>query len=272
MKRMILLAIVALLAGTTAHAATTYDLYLLAGQSNMDGRGKAKDLTEAQRQPMADAIIYYRNPPASTDGWKPLGPGYSIAPGYKGKLPSATFGPELGFAAAMLKARPGRPLALIKGSKGGTSLAKDWKPGAKGQPETQGPCYRNFIETVKRAQDALKARGDAFVIRGLLWHQGESDASAPAGVYEKELTTLIARLREDLGTPELPVVVGEVYDNGKRDRVREAQKKVAGAVPHVAFASAADLKTWDNGTHFDAPSQLTLGERFGAAMLTLLKK
>ncbi len=85
-------------------AATEYDVYLLAGQSNMDGRGKAADLSEAQRQPFEEAIIFYRNPPAASDGWKPLAPGYSIAPGYKGGLPSPTFGPEIGFARSMLQA------------------------------------------------------------------------------------------------------------------------------------------------------------------------
>ena len=80
-------------------SAEEFEIYLLAGQSNMDGRGQAADLSESQRAPSKNAIIYYRNPPHSSDAWKPLEPGYSIAPKYKGKLPSPTFGPEIGFAA-----------------------------------------------------------------------------------------------------------------------------------------------------------------------------
>ena len=41
--------------------AEEYDLYLLAGQSNMDGRGLTEDLTEAQLSGLENAIIYYRN-------------------------------------------------------------------------------------------------------------------------------------------------------------------------------------------------------------------
>jgi iduronate 2-sulfatase len=249
-------------------AATHYDVYLLAGQSNMDGRGKAKDLPADQRAP-SPAIIFYRNPSATSDGWKPLAPGYSVSAGYKGPIPSRTFGPEIGFAGAMLKAQPDHPLALIKGSKGGTSLAKDWKPGTKDKPDTQGPCYRHFVETIQLAFKELESRGDTYTIAGLLWHQGESDAHSTAEVYQEQLTTLIGRFREEVGQPELPVVVGEVFDNGKRDPVRAAQKAVATSVPHVGFASSDGLTTWDGGTHFDAASQLSLGQRFAEATMKL---
>lgn len=251
--------------------ATAWEVYLLAGQSNMDGRGKMSNLSEAQRAPLEDACIFYRNPPATSDGWKPLAPGYSMALGYKGTLPSATFGPEIGFAQAITKARPGDHLALIKGSKGGSSLSKDWNPGLKNQSETHGFCYRNFLETVELAKKALPG-GDTFVIRGVLWHQGESDSGSSVELYQQRLTTFIARLREDLDQPNLPFVIGEVFDNGKRDSVRAAQRAVAAAIPHTAFASAADLKTSDAGTHFDAASQITLGERFAAALLPLFNE
>jgi len=262
---------VILLAATSARAfADSYDVYLLAGQSNMDGRGKAAELSEEQRQPMERALIYYRNPPTSSEGWKPLAPGFSMPPGYKGGLPSKCFGPELGFAAALLAARPELRLALIKGAKGGTSI-EEWKPGAKDEPASQGPCYRAFIATIAQASEALTKDGHTFAIRGLLWHQGEANAKDSAEDYQAKLTALIARLREDVKQPELPVLIGEVYDNGKRDRVRSAQKSIVGAIPHLAFASAEGLVTQDNGTHFDAKSQLLLGQRFAGALLTLGK-
>ncbi|MDQ3813950.1 MAG: sialate O-acetylesterase [Armatimonadota bacterium] len=169
-----------------------------------------------------------------------------------------------------LQAKPERPLALIKGSKGGTSLARDWKPGVHGQPETQGRCYRNFLETIRLATEQLKRDGHTFVVRGVLWHQGESDVKSGQEIYQQRLTTFIARLREDLEKPELPVVIGEVFDNeGKRDAVRRAQRAVADTVLYTGFAAADGLKTSDAGTHFDAASQLILGERFAAAMLKL---
>lgn len=245
--------------------ATEYDLWLLAGQSNMDGRGKAKDLSAADRAPVERAVIFYRNPPAACETFLPLAPGMSIPPGYHGKLPSEVFGPELGFARALVKANAQLQLALIKGSRGGTSLRTDWKPGEPGQPKTQGPCYRNFLDTWQLATAALTKDGSTFKLRGLLWHQGESDAGLKTEDYLKLLTNFIARLRADLKAPDLPVLIGEVYDNGKRDAVRAAEKQAPETIPHTVFVSAAGLKTSDNGTHFDAASQLLLGQRFAEA-------
>lgn len=250
-------------------SAEEFDLYLLAGQSNMDGRGQASDLTDAQRSPSAHSIIYYRNPPHSTDGWKPLSPGYSIAPKYKGKLPSPTFGPEIGFIAHLSQVQPQKRFALIKGSKGGTSLRVDWNSGLKDQPDTQGPQYREFIETITLAKAALKKDGHTATLRGLLWHQGESDSQANAKIHQERLTQFITRIREDLETPKLPVVLGQVVDNKKRDKVRTAILKTSQTVPRCGFASANHLTTWDPGTHFDAKSQLSLGNRFAEAILML---
>lgn len=258
-----------LLAHGHAASGADCDVYLMAGQSNMDGRGKADNLTEAQRQLFQDVVIYYRNPPHTTEGWKPLGPGYSIAPKYKGGLPSPTFGPELGFAMVMSKAQPARQLALIKGSKGGTSLREDWHPGVKGKPDTQGPCYRNFVETIRLATDELTEGGQSFKLCGLLWHQGESDSKSSTDVYQKRLLQFIARIREDTGVADLPAVVGEVFDNGKRDSVRAALRAVGTSGPRLGFVSAEGTKTFDSGTHFDAASQWKLGERYAEAMLKI---
>ncbi len=246
-----------------------YDVYLFAGQSNMDGRGSADDLNESQRQPFEDVVIYYRRPPHTTDGWKALGPGYSIPPRYNGGLPSTTFGPELGFALAMTKALPERQFAFIKGSQGGTSLRADWNPGHTGQPETQGPCYRNFLETIRLATNDLTQAGHSLRLCGLLWHQGESDSKSAADVYQQQLLQFVARIREDTGVADLPVVVGEVFDNGERDAIRAALHTVGNSGPRLGFVSSEGTTTWDNGTHFDAASQLLLGQRYAQAMLTI---
>jgi len=250
-------------------SATEYDVYLLAGQSNMDGRGLTADLTPEQQQPVDQCIIFYRNAIASSETWKPLAPGFSMPPRFKGPLPSPRFGPEMGFARTMRADFPRQSLALIKGSKGGTSLRADWKPGVKGKPETQGRQYRDFIETIRMATEQLQQQGHQYRIRGLLWHQGESDAKQTQETYRTQLTTFVARIREDVGIANLPIVTGEVFDNGKRDSVRAATQDVAKADATVAIVSAKDTTTWDKGTHFDARSQLLLGERYARQMQRL---
>lgn len=247
-----------------------YDLYLLAGQSNMDGRGKVVELTEDQKLSPEGAVIFYRSLAGSSGGWKPLAPGFSVPPKYRGELPSTTFGPEIGFASVMGKVRPGRLLAFIKGSKGGTSLRDDWKPGVQGDPESQGACYRTFLETIALARMELEAAGHRLELRGLLWHQGESDSKASSEAHLERMEVFLSRLREDLGAPGLPVVVGEVFDNGKRDSVRDALRRVSNGDVNCGFVSSSGMTTADPGTHFDAASQLVLGERFAETLLELI--
>ena len=245
-----------------------YDVYLFAGQSNMDGRGLASELSAAQREPMKQAIIFYRNPKTDGEGWQPLSPKFSLAPKkYKGE----TFGMEMGFAQTMLKANPNTKLALIKGSEGGTNLRKDWKPGTKGDSASQGPLYREFIKTIQMATDKLTKRGDTYTIRGFLWHQGESDSKKGAKQYQDRLTKLIDRIREDVNVPNLPAVVGEVFDNGNRDKVREAIQNVAKSSPTVGLVSADGTKTSDPGTHFDTASVLLMGNRYAEQIMQLQK-
>lgn len=247
--------------------AAEYDVYLLAGQSNMDGRAKVKNLNKTQSAPSADDIIFYRNPPHSSTGWKKFQPGFSVAPRYKGKFPSPTFGPEVSFVATMKAANPEQKLALIKGSKGGTSLRSDWKPGDKDQPESQGETYKNFIQTFKLATDQLTKDGHTYTIKGLLWHQGEADKKSSISKHHKRLEQLLARIREDIGIPDLTFVVGEVYDNQERDKVRAAIRLISETDENCELVISKGTTTYDEGTHFDAKSQLLLGKRYAEAIL-----
>jgi hypothetical protein len=251
-----------------------YDVFLVAGQSNCDGRGKAAELTGAfsqRAEPQNDVLIAYscstlRGPALQSNGWKPLQPGWSVAPG-KGRpksLPSATFRPEVAFGRTLADALPGRHIALLKFCEGGTSLSKDWNPQIKDR------LYDAMMVFVKRSLKGLHDAGHTYAIRGMIWHQGESDAALPSDQYQSLLTAFITRVRGDLDVPKMPFGIGEVYDNGKRDQVRAALKATATAVPCAFFVSCEGLKTSDAGTHFDTAGQIELGSRFAAGMVRAL--
>lgn len=264
------LACVAMLATGTLARAEHYEVFLVAGQSNCDGRGKASELTgplAKWAKPQDDVRIAYscsklRGPVLTSDGFQSLQPGWSVTPGKNkpAKLPGGTFGPEVSFGRGMADHLKGKKVALVKFAEGGTSLAKDWNPDAKDR------LYPAFLEFTRKSLKELKDKGHTYTVRGMIWHQGESDARLTADEYEKLLTAFVARVRADLGAPDLPFGVGEVYDNGKRDGVRAAQKAMAEKVKGVFFVPADELKTFDGGTHIDAASQIELGERFAIGM------
>jgi hypothetical protein len=145
-------------------------------------------------------------------------------------------------------------------------LAKDWNPDAKDR------LYPAFLDFTRKSLKELTDKGHAHALRGLIWHQGESAAGSSAAEYEKRLTAFVARVRTDLGAADLPFGIGEVYDNGKRDAVRAAQKATAEKVKGAFFVPADKLKTFDGGTHFDAASQIELGARFATALEKALGK
>lgn len=119
--------------GVEPVAAKTYQVYFLGGQSNMDGYGYVKDLPEDLQQPMSGVMIFHANPAPDAvpvDGrglWAPLQPGHGAGFKSDGKVNtySNRFGSELTFAKALKELAPDQNIALIKISRGGTSIAID---------------------------------------------------------------------------------------------------------------------------------------------------
>ena len=161
-------------------------------------------------------------------------------------------GPGYSFAKAMLASDDGIEIGLVVNAKGGSRISQWFK----------GTAFYN--DAVGRTKAAIALGGGS--LKGILWHQGESDAKNPK--YLEELTQLISDLRADLGDPELPFVAGQVKD---LPSINDRIAALPAAVPHTAYASSKGLKTTDRW-HFDAPGVRLLGERYAEAMLKLLRR
>lgn len=263
-------AVLALGTVTNQTTPTDYDVYLIGGQSNADGRGLVSDLTgplAVWNQPQNNVRIFYANPGTNTTfsftpqyetGWQILAPGFSVPPGFSGAFPSGDFGPELSFARTLADADSTRHVVLIKVTKSGVNLYSNWKP-------TSGYMYMTYTNTVRKALAALVSEGSTYTLRGMIWHQGESDTSGTAETsYETNMVRLISSVRGFLGVTNLPFVVGEIATN-KSDIVRAAEYNLGQTIPYVGFASSDGLQTFE-GTHFISPDVLELGRRFAAGL------
>lgn len=250
------------------------DVFLIAGQSNADGRGLKAELTSplAGYAGQQTAVrIHYTNP-AYTNAdknryrkWVTLEPGYSVAPGDGTALPTSTFGVEIG-AAKVLSAHFPNP-AFIKVTKGGTTMTvpgTDWYPAPLNSPDA-GPLYKALIESTQLALQEIATAGDTCTVHAIYWHQGESDSDNIAG-YGAVLTTFIESVRRDLDMPNLRFIVGELAST-KPIAFRDVQWQVARSVPNAAFLSSSGLVTFE-GTHFTTASMTTFGERLGHALRT----
>lgn len=270
-------------------AAQTIDVYIIAGQSNTDGRGEVSDLTEAQIAGLAnDTIISYVNPgsereraepqsnPADldvgTDGFTALVPGGFSVDGTSARMLTPTFGPELSFGASIAEATGStNQIAIIKVSRGGTNLRNDWlvNPNVNTvDDEPQGFLYRALLEQVADSLAELEEDGGTAIVRGVVWHQGESDSStANVNLYAGRFADFVAGVRAEFGA-DIQFVLGEL----SRTRPNSVEfnnnlPNVAASAPGISFVSSEGLTTpADDTTHFDANGQLELGQRYANAI------
>ena len=215
-------------------------VYLLIGQSNMAGRAAV-----AESEKGAIDRCYLLN---GQDRWEPATNPLNRYSTIRKNLKMQKLNPGYSFAKTMLQKQKDLSLGLVVNAKGGTKI-EQWAKGTK--------FYKDAVRRTKEAQKTG-------TLKGILWHQGESNAGKPDGYLEK-LKTLITDLRKDLGIADLPFVAGQVRN------VPAINKQIAqlpSAVPHTGFVSSEGLKTKDRW-HFDAPSMKLLGTRYAQAMLKL---
>src|SRR5690606_37078402 len=104
---------------------------------------------------------------------------------------------------------------------------------------------RPYDDAVERARAAMRDG----TLKAVLWHQGESDSNeAAAPRYEERLAGLVQRLRRDLGSPDLPFLVGGLprFEGRSyppaRDIVDRAHRALPSRLPRVTFVSAEGLE------------------------------
>ncbi len=243
----------------TAPEPAVIEVYLLAGQSNMDGYGYTTGLPPAWR-PADPRVPFY---------WSGWGEFRDLQPASYGG--GWVMGPEVSFGRTLADA--GRAVALVKHAVGGTDLAFYWNPGSPHGNGSPGEGYRVFEAAVGTAAATLDAAGAPWRWAGFVWMQGESDALdlSLAYAYEANLTGLIAAVRDLTGEPELPAAIGLISTQSNwtyAEIVRDAQTSVAEADPTVVYVETDDLprNTLDT-SHYDGPSERVLGVRFAAALL-----
>ena len=234
-------------------------VFILAGQSNMEGQAvvdlDGKDYNNGKgtlaslfRDPAhLSRVKHLKNAKGEwavrDDVWvryqrenRPLLAG-PLALGFSVYGDKHHFGPELQLG-HVLGDHFDSQILLVKTAWGGKSLFKDFRPPSSGG--AVGPYYTKMIAEVRQACDNLKKEfpaydGQGYELAGLVWYQGWNDGSEPKVAvpeYEQNLANLINDVRKDLKSPRLPVVVGELTGPWVKapeawDALRKAQAAVA---------------------------------------------
>jgi sialate O-acetylesterase len=259
------------------------DLWILAGQSNMQGRGRMdgaeppsplvrtygmNEKWELAREPLhwlSESIdpVHYRsaNKQQRLDA-------------QRGVRPPVSRGAGLGlpFAKALSSATQ-VPIGVVPCAHGGTSI-QQWDPALKdrGGKSLYGSMFRRF--------QAVGGR-----VRGVLWYQGEAqtrgDMEAVRG-YDQKMKAFIQAVRRDVRDPDLPFYMVQLARTVKDrppeawTRIRQMQRLLSRQMTGVVAVSSIDLDL-DDRIHVGTPGLKRLGQRlakvaehelFGNAQLT----
>ena len=233
-----------------------FHLFLLVGQSNMAGRGKVAD---QDRKPHPRVLMLTKD-----NKWFPAVDPIHFDKKVAGVGLGKTFGIQM--AGANSKVRIG----LIPCAAGGSPI-DSWKPGGYHGQTRSHP----YDDAIKRARLAMKGG----VLKGILWHQGESDSkTGKAEVYEKKLHEVIARFRKDLNAPNVPFIAGQMgqfkerpWSDAKK-LVDKAHRELPKKVSRCAFVGSDELKHKGDKVHFDAKSMREFGKRYAAVYLKLVSE
>ena len=241
-------------AALAAEPPTKCHLYLLIGQSNMAGRGKVE---KEDTTPHPRVLVLNKE-----DQWVP-----AVDPLHFDK-PSAGVGPGLAFGKALADADKDITIGLIPAPPAA-------HPSRCGRRTHSGARPKASLTTKHCAGSWLaRKRG---VLKGILWHQGESDGNEKdAKLYADRLADLVTRLRRDLESPQVAILLGGLSEplrtrNEHARLVDQALRDFAGKDGRFAYVESDKLTLMGDNTHFDAASAREFGRRYAKALLKMEK-
>lgn len=238
--------------------APDYDIYLLIGQSNMAGRGSfeaADTIQKVEGVWLLDSIGNPVEAVAPFNRYSTIRKDISL----QGYSPANEF-------SRIMHSRTGRDILLVVNARGGSSICA-WQP---------GDSHQYIDEAVRRTRQAMKHG----TLKGILWHQGETDVLKETPDYIGKFTTMITALRDSLDAAEVPVVIGQLgqWRWAPSDKIESFNDSIvhsiSRSVDNCQYVSSYRLgrlyKDKERDPHFSRDAQRELGRRYADAMVPLV--
>ncbi|KAG7989475.1 hypothetical protein I3843_03G240000 [Carya illinoinensis] len=237
------------------------NIFILAGQSNMAGRGGVVDETITGAAATWDGIVPPQCKPSRSIlrlsanlTWvlahEPLHADIDVKK-------TVGVGPGMAFANAVLaKDATFGVIGLVPCAVGGTKI-REWGKGTF--------LYKQLM---RRARSSLQ---DGGTIQALLWYQGESDTVTKEDTeYKRKLERFFMDFRDDLQSPLLPIIqVALASGSGPFIKiVREAQLGID--LLNLRTVDAKGLSLEPDGLHLTTRAQVRLGKMLADSFLHFL--
>lgn len=228
-------------------AKENFYIFIMAGQSNMAGRGfvKPQDTLASLQVLTLDSNndwVYAKEP---LHYYEPERTGLDCGLSFAKNLSSLY--------------RETITIGLVPCAVGGSSI-QQWLGDS---------TYRN-VKLYTNLMNKVKIASQQGTLKGLLWHQGESNANNAFMYqnYRHHLQTFFTKLRHDTGVPALPVYAGMLAtflsrkSNPFADSVNKDLLQLSTLMNNLYIVNTLDLSPRSDSIHFDTRSQRILGARF----------
>ncbi|NDP20055.1 MAG: sialate O-acetylesterase [Paludibacter sp.] len=228
-------------------------IFIMAGQSNMAGRGFVEPMDTVTNQ----RILSINTKSEIILAKEPLNL-------YESQMKGLDCG--VSFACELLKFIPDSvSILLIPTAVGGSSIDQ-WIGDSLHRKVNLRSNFRQKVELAKNFGE----------IKGLLWHQGESDAKQLlVRTYAKKLKGLFSDFRKTINDKKLPILTGEIGtftpDSTFQNAINKAIVSNAKKDKHTFLIQTRDFTDKGDKLHFDSKSQRIMGERFAQKYLEIIK-
>lgn len=222
-------------------------VFIMAGQSNMAGRGfvEPQDTLPNKRILTIDKSMKWVYAKEPLHFYEPSLTGLDCG---------------MSFAKKLLDSIPeGISIAVIPCAVGGSSI-EQW---------INNETFRG-VTLLDNFKDKVGFAKDYGIIKGIIWHQGESNAKSELiQKYSQRLDSLINRFRFLVKNDTLPIILGELGSYSKPtekqmrwDSINTVIQNIAWKYKNIGLVKTGDLKHKGDNVHFDSESQRILGERY----------
>ena len=218
-------------------------VFIMAGQSNMAGRG----LVEPQDTVSNKRILSINRVGELVIAKEPLH-------FYEPERTGLDCG--MSFAKTLIKKIPDNiSILLIPTAVGGSSV-RQW---------LSDSVYRG-VKLFSNFKVKIEIANRYGIIKGILWHQGESDANEKdLPLHEQRLIELFSKFRTVADNNNLPVLIGELgsFSKNKADflKMNSALHNYSTKDKNSIVISTKDLKDKGDSLHFNSKGQRMMGKR-----------
>ena len=185
------------------------------------------------------------------------------------------WGPEIGLARRLREVSPRQEILILKASRGGGGNSL-WDAKTFKSNPAKGHMWGHLSKTVDAGLNSLKRQ--KFVVRGLIYMQGESNSSAEANIADVRLAELATNLKQHInnkyrgaadGMFTVAVEVAASTSNYNRKKTTELHRKLAKEHSGFGFVETSDLPLKSDGIHFGRDAKMTYGRRIADAFMGL---